>query len=174
MMPSVNIDPKRLIGKRFRIKKLQYNTYEIDHLKVKGQLRLLSIPIKILQVPDDLIPADVNKSEFPTYVIGFQSTVAFTNEGEKKELQLQPPNLDLRTTPKEDITNYIVDQQTFEPWNEFILQGNPPIMIKTRTILSKLQWLCSYTDNFGDPSLWAIHNTTHSASHVQAGEAGMA
>lgn len=173
MIAGENIDPTRLIGKRFRIKKLQYNTYEIEHSDIKGQLRLLSIPIKILEVPGDLLPKSVNVSGFPSYVIGYQSLVAFTNQGEKKRPNPMPPTVNIATAPKKDITSYIIDEQNFEPWNEFILQGNPPVKIKTRTILAKLEWLSEYTDNFGDPSLWANHNTTDSVSYAETGEAGM-
>lgn len=172
-MPGIDIDPTKLIAKRFRIKKLQYNTYEFEYSESKGQLILLSIPIKILEVPEELLPKGANTSGFPFYVIGFQSIVSFTNQGEKKQPKPMPPNIDITKTAKKDITNYVIEQQAFEPWNEFVLQGNPPIMIKTRTILSKLEWISEYTDNFGDPLLWANHNTTHSVSQVQAGEAGM-
>jgi hypothetical protein len=152
---------------------LQYNTYEIDYSDVKGQLRLLSVPTQILEVPENLLPKGMNTSGFPFYMIGFQSFVAFANQGEKKKPNPMPPNLNIATASKKDITSYVIDEQNFEPWNEFILQGNPPIKIKTRTILAKLEWLYEYTDNFGAPSLWANHDTTHSVGHADTGEAGM-
>jgi hypothetical protein len=85
MISGVDIDPTKLIGKRFRIKRLQYNTYEIDYSDVKGQLRLLSVPTQILEVPENLLPKGMNTSGFPFYMIGFQSFVAFTNQGGEKE-----------------------------------------------------------------------------------------
>jgi len=171
MTSSIDIPLTKIIGKRFKVRKLQYNTYEIDHLEVKGQLRLIAIPVNIFEVPEDLLPNGA-KSEFPSYVINFQSIVAFTNAGEKKQPKPIPPDTDIRTAKKTDITNFMIDHPD-EPWNEFILQGNPPIMIRTKTVLSKLEWNREYTDIFGDPSLWANHNTTHSVSQAPVGEGGM-
>jgi hypothetical protein len=46
-------------------------------------------------------------------------------------------------------------------------------MVRTKTVLTKLQWLEGYTDQVGGPSLWAQHNTTHSVNPSQIGEAAM-
>lgn len=169
MMPNIDIPLTKIQGRRFKVRRLQYNTYEIDHSEVKGQLRLLSIPVNIFEVPQDMLPKDM-KSELPSYVMNYQSLVGFTNAGEKKQPKPMPANTDIRTFKKTDITNFIVDHSD-EPWNEFILQG--PIMIRTKTVLAKLEWIHEYTDIFGDPSLWANHTTTHSVSKAPVGEAGM-
>ncbi|MGC1929413.1 MAG: hypothetical protein WA667_10600 [Candidatus Nitrosopolaris sp.] len=172
MTPNFEVPPTRLIAKRYKIRKFHYNTYEIDHPEIKGQLRLISIPVNIFEVPDDLLPKDA-KSEFPIYVISYQSIVGFVNTGERKHPPMPPPpNFDLRNAKKTDITSFMIDQQD-EPWNEFILQGDPPIMIRTRTILAKLEWIREYTDLMGDPSLWTNHNTAHSVGFAPVGEGGM-
>jgi hypothetical protein len=171
MIPNIDIPLNKILGRRFKVRKLQYNTYEIDHQRIKGQLRLLSIPVNIFEVPEELLSKGM-KSELPSYVINYQSLVGFTNTGEKIQPKPMPTSTDIRMLEKKDITNFIVDHFD-EPWNEFILQGNPPIMIRTKTVLAKLEWIHQYTDIFGDPSLWANHSTTHSVSEAPVGEGGM-
>lgn len=170
-MPNFQIDPSKLKSKRFKVKKLQYNTYEIDHPQVKGQLRLIAIPTHIIEVPKDVLPPMNPPTNLPEFMIGTQGIAAFSNSYTNKKINLMPPNA-LTTAKKIEITNFVVDQG-FEPWNEFIVEGTPPILIKTRTILSKLEWYDEYTDEFGAPSLFANHNTTHSASLATMGESGM-
>lgn len=118
MTSNIDIPLTKITGRRFKVRKLQYNTYEIDHLEVKGQLRLFNIPVNIFEVPEDLLPKGA-KSELPSYIINFQSIVGFTNAGEKKEPNPIPTNIDIRTLKKTDITNFMIDQPD-EPWNEFI------------------------------------------------------
>jgi hypothetical protein len=172
MMPSIDIPNTRLIGKRFKIKKLQYNTYEVDHSEVKGEFRLIALPLSIFEVPTDLLPEGTNTSGFPFFMIGSQTVAGFVNTMEKKQPKPMQ-NIDIKNAIKSDITRFIIMEQSYEPWNEFILQGDPPLIIKTKTILTRLEWFRDHTDSFGDPALSASHNTTHSVTHETAGEGGM-
>lgn len=171
MMP--NILPTRLIDKLFRIRKFQYSTYEIDHTQVKGTLRIANFPTNIFEVPDDMIPQQAKMSDVPTYVVSAQTIVAFTNSGEKKEptATALTPEL-MKTARKMELTNY-VGGQPFEPWNEYVIQGDPPVLIRMRTILARLEWFPDYTNGFGDPSLWAYQNTTQNVSVTNTGESGL-
>jgi len=91
----------------------------------------------------------------------------------KKEPSIKlPQRSELKKARRIEITGYLLDQN-FEPWNEYVLQGDPPILIKTRTILAKLEWYPDYTNTLGDPFIWANHNTTMSASRVKTAEAGL-
>ena len=68
---------------------MQYNKYKVDHSQVSGELRLLNVPTNILEVPKNILPAEVAKPqfpsilitnpEFPPFVIGTQVIVAFTS-----------------------------------------------------------------------------------------------
>ncbi len=169
---SVRINPKDLVDKLFRIKKIQYNTYEIDHSQVQGTLRLVNIPANIMQVPDEKIPPNQKISTDPTFMVGGQMIVSFTNRGKKKEPTSNPTPEDMKKAKKMELTSYIQDQP-FEPWNEFVIQGDPPVILKRRTILSKLEWYVDYTNQLGDPYLWAAHNTTDSVSVSDVGDAGL-
>jgi len=170
---SVNVNPRECKDKLFKIKKLQYNTYEIDHVEVKGTLRLMNIPNNILEVPEKFIPPEQIQPDVPSFVVGSQTIVAFTSRGKKKEPSLKLPSRnDMKTTKRIDLTNFILDQP-FEPWNEFIVQGDPPILLKQRTILAKLDWYSEFTNQLGDPYLWANHTTTQSSSIATTGESGL-
>lgn len=170
---SIAFSPKDGKDQLFRIKKFQFNTYEINHPTVKGTLRIANIPTNIVEIPDRFIPAEARNEDLPSYMIGYQAIVAFSNPGEKKEPSRQIPDVaGLKKARKMELTSYILDQP-FEPWNEYIIQGDPPVLIKTRTILAKVEWYIDYTNSLGDPYLRANHNTTVSASRVEAGDAGL-
>ena len=168
-----NILPNRLNDKLFRVRKFQYNTYQIDHPQVKGTLRISNIPTNIFEVPDTMIPQDAKMSGVPTYLVAGQTLVAFTNSGDKKEPSKQSLTPDImKTARKIELTNYVIDQP-FEPWNEYVIQGDPPVLITRRTILARLEWFPDYTNGFGDPSLWAYENTTQNVSVTSTGESGL-
>lgn len=170
---SININPKDCIDRLFKIKKLQFNTYEIDHSEIKGTLRLINIPSNIMEIPEKLIPPQARNPGLPNLMTGNQTIVAFSNKGKKKESSLKLPNRqEMISAKREDLTSFIIDNP-FEPWNEFLIQGNPPILLKTRTILAKLEWFPEYVNKLGDPYLWANHNTTDSVSITKTGESGM-
>ena len=168
MMPSFGIEPSRLIDKRFKIKKMQYNKYEIDHNQVKGELRLLNVPTNILEVPKDTLPGEVvnpefpsfviANPEFPSFVIATQVIVAFTSSLPRTETKITTAGA--QTLKKREITSFIVDSP-HEPWNEFLLQGSLPIVVRIRTILTKLEWIENNTDTMGGPALSVNHNVTH-------------
>lgn len=159
-----------MIDKRFKIRKLQYNNYEIEHSAVKGQLRLLAIPINILEVPQSALPPGAPREKEGMFMIGTQATVSFTSKSKRQQVRMPTPN-DLANAKKLDITAFIATSH--EPWNEFILEGNPAILIRTKSILTKLDWIEGFTDPIGGPCLSANHNTNHGVSSLQSGEAGL-
>ena len=169
---SIRINPKELDDKLFRIKKMQYNTYEIEHSQVKGTFRLLNIPTNIMQVPEDKIPLNQRTSNDPTFMVGGHMITSFTNKGDKKEPTSNPTKEDMKKATKIELTGYIQDQPA-EPWNEFVIQDTPPVILRRRTILSKLEWYVDYTTQLGDPYLLAAHNTTESVSTSESGDAGL-
>lgn len=170
---SIQFDVRDGTDKLFRIKKFQYNTYEIDHATVKGTIRAADIPTNIIEIPDRFIPPDQRNSDVPHYALVHQTIVSFSSRGDKKNPTMSlPDRTQLQKAKKIELTNYILDNP-FEPWNEYVIQGDPPILVKTRTILAKAEWYVDYTNGLGDPYLWAHLNTTISASAVEAGDAGL-
>jgi len=99
--------------------------------------------------------------------------VSFTNKGKKEEpsSEILSPD-EIKKARRVDITSYAQDS-AFEPWNEFVLEGTPPTILRQRTILAKLELLVSHRNYLGDPVLNVNHNTTFSASFASSGEAGL-
>ena len=86
---SIPLNPRDLDDKLFRIKKLQYNTYEIDHPQIQGTLRLMNVPSNIMHIPDEKIPPNQKRTAEPTFMVGGQIMVSFTNKGKKKRTDSQ-------------------------------------------------------------------------------------
>jgi hypothetical protein len=170
MIPGFNLEPWKYPDRRFKIKKLQYNRYEVDHSEVKGELRLLNVPTNVLEIPKNTLPAGLGNSELPSFLIGTQVVLAFSSKLPRKEVRVISP--DTQTFRKKEITSFMVDGPS-EPWNEFILEGSPPLLLRVRTIVTKLEWFEDFTDAAGGPALSVSHNVTHDVSLAPVGEAGL-
>ena len=154
-MSDQPIDLIRTTDRLFRIRRIQYNTYDIEHTEIRGQLRVITIPKNFLQLPEEFNSPD----GLPTIVLGSQTLVSFTNSGEK----LKPTNTQitpevLQHAQKTDLTQFY--ENSNEPWCEFVLQGDPPLTVRLRTVLTRIQWLTEHVNETGDPVLWAYTNVT--------------
>lgn len=172
MQPNFNLDPSKLKDRLFKIKKLHFNTYEIDHSEIKGQLRLVTLPLNLLEVPADQLPPNANTGGMPVFMVGSQTLAAFSNKGKRHPINVQTAD-NVNKAKRIDLTNFVVQEQSYEPWNEFVIQGNPPLIIKLRTIMTRVEWLQGLTNPIGDPALNTNSDTTHSVSIAATGEAGM-
>ena len=171
---SIRIPLKDTESLLFRVKKFEYNSYRIDHTIVKGILRVANIPTDILRIPDDQFPASADIQEEQKHVVLYQSIVSFTNRGDKQEpSNPQPQKNDFDNSKRKELTNYLQDEQTFEPWNEYVIQGENPKLLRARTVLSKAVWYPDFINKIGDPYIWAYHNTTLSVSDDPTPEIGM-
>jgi len=171
---SVTIPPDKIESLPFRIKKFDYNRYYIDHPTIKGILNVGNIVNNVGKVPDSLIPPDKMPSEGMVVGLSFQAIVSFTNQGDKhtasKELPTPQKVVKMK---KQELTSYIVEEENYEPWNQYVLVGEPPKLLKTRTILIKVEWIIDCYNNLGDPYLLVNHNTSHSVSDTDSPESGM-
>jgi len=79
-----NFSPKDFKDQLFRVKKFQYNTYVVDHAQVKGILRLANVVTNILEIPEEQVPPDARNPDTPSFMLGYQAIVSFSNNGEKK------------------------------------------------------------------------------------------
>jgi hypothetical protein len=171
VIPNFNIDVSNLQDKRFKIRKIQYNTYEVHHSHLKGQLRLIVVPTVILQLPKEV--AGPSKNGYPSFIISTQAVVGFASDLQRKLVSPLVNDSDIAQAKKIDITSFIISESSNEPWNEFIIAGSPLLMIRAKTILTRLEWVEGHTDSFGGPILSVNHNTTHSVTDAPVGEAGM-
>ena len=109
----------------------------------------------------------------PEYGVTGQVIMGFSNKGEKRTPAPTPAPAELRGARKKDLTQHVLDNPV-EPWNEYVVEGDPPVVVGTRTILAKLEWYVDHTNELGDPLLWASQNTTVRASGSGAADAGPA
>jgi len=174
MSGSIRINANETEPCVFRIKTFDYNSYRIDHPQIQGVLRLASIPTDIMKVPDEKFPPDADVPDEAKYVLGYQTIVGFTNTGEKKTPTVgnMPQRKELKKAKKMELTSYITQSSVSEPWNEYVISGADPKLLKTKTILSKLEWYIGITNRLGDPYLWANSNTTINVSDNPIPEVG--
>lgn len=159
-------DPTKFKDLHFRIKKLDWSIYEIDHANVKGTLRVLAVPTNIFEVPRELLP---QAPTGPIIGLNMQGIVGFVNEGKKGPSEPRPLNPEeLPRIAKEDLTSFTTTRE--EPFNEYLVGGNPPLLVRTKTIMMKVEHLKDRFNVFGDPHLWVNHNTSHSVAEYKTGE----
>ena len=119
---SIEITPDKVEPLPFRVKKFDYNRYYIKHLQIKGILNLANVVNHVGKIPDSLIPPpDQIPSGEIAVGLGFQAIVSFTNQGEKHSPTNIPTPQDTNKAKKIELTNYIIEEQNYEPWNEYVL-----------------------------------------------------
>lgn len=173
---SIPITPKDIDSLLFRIKKFEYNKYKIEHPIVKGFLRVANMPTNIFKIKDEALVRIPNNMNIPTnakYLISYQGIVGFDNRGEKKKSKQPWRREYINSKPKQDLFSYINIEQTSEPWNEFVIQGENPILVRTKTILTNAFLYIDYYNNQEDPIIHALHNTSISISEEPNAEIGL-
>jgi len=126
------------------------------------------------KVPNSAIPAEQMHPEGIVIGVSYQAIVSFANQGKKHD----PPSKTLsphevRQAKRMELTDYVIGENNFEPRNEYVLAGDPPRLVKTKTILMKVEWVIDHHDDAGDPYLWANHDAGHTVSDVDTPESGM-
>jgi hypothetical protein len=145
--------------------KVEWSVYDIDHPDVKGTIRLVGIPSNIYEVPRKLLPAG---RLGPVFTLAIQGIVGFANQGKKGASDPRTiTSDDYPKLPKEDITSRVHARD--EPLNEFLVEGSPPLLVRTKTVLIKAELVKDRYDAFGDPQVLVAHNTSHSVSEYKTG-----
>lgn len=167
------IPPEKITSLQFRIKKLNYNRYQIDHGEIKGVLYLANVVTNIGEISADMIPEDRRISNEPQVGVSYQPIVSFINQGKRNTPTEIPTNKDMINKEKIDLTDFIVREEDYEPWNEYVIQGDPPRILKTKSVLNKVQAIAGIYNNLGDPYILANHNTSYSVTVKSSAESGM-
>jgi hypothetical protein len=156
------------IERSFRVLKIEWSIYDIDHPEVKGTIRVVGIPSKIYEVPRKDLPTGTLG---PVLTLVIQGRVGFVNHGTKGASDPRPITPDEYTKlPKEDITNYV--QARDEPTNQFLVDGSPQLLVRTKTVMTKAELVKDRYDAFGDPHVLVTHNTSHRVSEYKPGRNG--
>jgi hypothetical protein len=164
-LPS-QYDLARLLTRDFGIQKISWNTYEIDNKKVKGKFRMLSILSDLYEIPSEMLPPESKPPQFqPT----FGSMSRFVNEGEKGERDKTPfTQEEFGRRPREDISSSVTNRD--EPINQYIILGDPPLLLTTQTKLARISFVRFRWNSFGDPILIAESNTSHTVAPYELGK----
>lgn len=162
------IDLTKAEDKLFKVKKLLYNTYDIAHPKIKGQFRVITVPQNFIQLTKKIQPGGSRAN----MAVSSQTLVGFSNRGKKltPTSTLVTPEI-VSSAKKEDLTRFY--ENANEPWNEFILQGTPPLLVRLKTILTRVEWLTEHVNSQGDPVLWANTNVSIDVFEENTGESGL-
>jgi len=164
---------EKVTSLQFRIKKLNFNKYFINHTQIKGVLYLTNVVTNIGEVPIDVVPPAQRISNEPLVGVSYQPIVAFINQGKRFPPTELPKNTEIANKEKIDLTDFIIHEEDYEPWNEYVIQGDPPRILKTKTILSKVHSIVDVYNNMGDPYILANHNTTYSVTVKSSAESGL-
>ena len=171
---STSITPWKLPPLLYRTRKFEFNRYYIEQEFVKGFLKVANIPVDILKIKKDLISPNTFLPNNSNYLIGYNAIVGFVNKGTKKVPTTMPKKQKISDNSKKvDLMNYIIHEQTFEPWNEYVVQDNPPKLLRVRTVMTAAYWDPDYTTSIGDPYINVQHNTNISVSDNESSESGM-
>jgi hypothetical protein len=157
-----------LLSRDFRIQRITWNSYEIDHKRVKGKFRLLSVLSDLFEVKTDSPPPE---QKLPQFQPVFGNLSRFLNEGERGERDKTPfTQEEFIKRPREDISSSIKNRD--EPVNRYIILGEPPVLLTTHTKLARVSLVRFRWNSFGDPIIVAESNTTHVADLHEPSQEG--
>ena len=156
----------------YRTKSFELNRYYIEHPVVHGILNIASIPVNILSAVTDKLPPDVVITDDNRYIVGTTDIVAFVNKNAKSEPT--PPDLHgTRSSKKTGLLDYIVKEQTDEPWNEYVVQDSHNKLLRIRTILTDVSYYDDVVNHMGDPALETKQSVTIAVTNKASPESGM-
>ena len=98
--------------------------------------------------------------------------VTFVNKTKKKP----PSSHDRRQgqpVKKTGLFDYIVEEQTHEPWNEYVIQDGRNRSLRVRTILTDVSYYDDIVDPMGDPVLETKRIYTTVVTTKASSESGM-
>jgi len=160
---SPKIDPTRLLIRDFTIERIAWSTYVINHRKVKGKLKLLSVLADLFEVPEDPLQKDGKPPQFQPLITTLSR---FVNEGEKGQSDPTPfTQEEYARRVKEDVTDSVTQME--EPVNEYLIHRDPPSLFRMETKLARVFYVKFRSNSFGDPILIAETNTTHATAEYQ-------
>ncbi len=156
----------------YRTKSFEFNRYYIDHPVVQGVLNIASIPVNILSAVTDKLPPDVVITDDNRYIVGTTDIVAFVNKNPKKR-PTPPDRQQIHSAKKTGLVDYIVKEQTDEPWNEYIVQDSHDNLLRIRTILTDVIYYDDIVNHLGDPLIETKQSVTIAVTSKASPESGM-
>ena len=169
--PSINL--WELPALLYRTKKFEMNRYVINHGKVNGVLRVANVPTDILKIDKSKIPAGVQINASNELIFGSTPVVMFMNRSEKRNPRIPSSQAQLQSSEKIGLVDYIVQEQSYEPWNEYVVQDDPPKTLRVKTVLTDVFYYPDFDTPIGDPLIETLHNPNISVTSGVAPESGL-
>ena len=144
----------------FRVRKFDYNRYSVHHELARGIINFGSIVTDVMEPPNS--PTQDGPMDEPPLAVQSTNIMSFVNLGKKNTPSQPVANADLPDTEKIDITGSISDEDRQEPWNEYVLAKDPPLILRTKSTLVKAVVYPNVYNALGDPLLLIKHSDTHS------------
>ncbi|MEM3192266.1 MAG: hypothetical protein QW292_09290 [Candidatus Parvarchaeota archaeon] len=161
MIPG--FDPSKFIEKEFSIQRISWNLYDVDLNYLKGTIRVLTIPVSVLEIPTEVPNQQTTNRQ---YAFLFQTVVGFVNRGMKHQSDPTPFDINkVDENDKVDITNDLVTSD--EPFSEFLLAGTPKTILRMKTTLLKAELIKNRFNILGDPIIWVQTNTSYSTTVIK-------
>lgn len=154
-------NPKDLDSKHFNIRKLDWSVYELDSQDVKGVLKLLGVVVAVRESTR----VETSQGLATAMSLEVNAISSFINEGERGEPDQSP------FKPNEAILDDITDHlhPIDEPFNEFVIAGDPPKLLRTRTVATMVRVARNRYNAFGEPILITTNATTYSLGEFSLG-----
>lgn len=156
----------------YRTKSFELNRYYIEHPVVHGFLNIASIPISILSAVPDKLPPDVVVADDDRYIVGTADIASFVNKNAKR----QPTPVErqqAQSARKTGLLDYIIKEQTDEPWNEYVVQDSHNKLLRLRTILTDVSYYDDIVNHMGDPLLETKQTVAVAVTSKASPESGM-
>jgi hypothetical protein len=137
----------------FRILKEDWSRYEIYEGKAIIWARV--VLIKVLEIDSTKLPAGIapkRKKDKPLYTLATQPIVTSFFD---KELKKKPSNepIDPEILETEEGAEPVEFNPIEEPWNEYLLPGAEPYLVKTKCVVTSACIFQQLINAFGEPTI---------------------
>ena len=157
----------------YRVKSFEANRYVVEHPSVNGIIKIATMPTDVLHVDPTKLPANIPFDPMNPYIVGSRSVVTFVNRKKKQRPTDVPDPANMHKYKKAALLGHIVAEQTLEPWNEYVVEGEPPKILRIRTIMTNAYWYPDFVTPTGNPLVRLQYNTSISVTDAAAPETGM-
>lgn len=172
-MSLPNLDLWELPALLYRTKKFEMSRYVINHGEVNGVLRIANIPTDILKADQNKPPASGLINIDQELILSTVPVVTFLNRGKKRRPRLPNNPNQIKTSRKVGLVDYIVQEQSNEPWNEYVVQDDPPKILRIKTVLTDVYYYPDFDTPIGDPIIGAMHNPNIGVTSNTVPESGL-
>lgn len=155
----------------FRVRKFDYNRYSVHHDLARGIISAGNIVTEVLEPPENSL--EIGPMNEPQLAIHTINVMSFINLGKKNAPNPHIIDISSPEVEKIDITRSIPDEDRQEPYNEYVVAKDPPLILRTKSLLLKVVVCPNLYNEMGDPVLIIKQSHAHSVHKSMAPEANI-